>query len=308
MLDHPVPASLRRPLADSLGVSPDDLPAMHDLIRAIDRRVVSSGEPPLSLRICQHLDVSALGALGLVARASDTLRDALHALKTFHERMAPFLRLDMCALPAGGARITLAYDLPDRPARRTIHEAGLGMLVGLGRGFTQVHWAPTEACMPSGSSGRDHWEGWLGCPIRDSSAWSLVIPSAVLDLPLIHADPVVRGVLVPSLPPPTASPGIVRRLAAVLDAAEAPSAVPAPSAARSLGLSERSLNRRLEEAGTSVRALRAEAVRRRAEALLSQGMAVGEVAQALGFATTSSFSRAWRRWTGTSPTRRKAER
>jgi AraC-like DNA-binding protein len=130
----------------------------------------------------------------------------------------------------------------------------------------------------------------------------------VLDLPLIHADPVVRGVLVPSLPPPTASPGIVRRLAAVLDAAEAPSAVPAPSAARSLGLSERSLNRRLEEAGTSVRALRAEAVRRRAEALLSQGMAVGEVAQALGFATTSSFSRAWRRWTGTSPTRRKAER
>lgn len=308
MLDHPVPASLRRPLADCLGVSPDDLPAMHDLIRAIDRQVVPAGEPPLSLRICQRLDVSALGALGLVARASDTLREAIDALGSFHERMAPFLRLDVRALPAGGARVTLAYDLPDRPARRTIHEAGLGMLVGLGRGFTRVHWAPAEACMPSGSSGRPHWEAWLGCPIRDSSAWSLTIPGEVLDLPLVHADPVVRGVLVPALLPPPAGPGIVRRLAAALDAAEVPAVVSARSAARSLGLSERSLNRRLEEAGTSIRALRAEAVRRRAEALLARGMAVGEVALALGFATTSSFSRAWRRWTGASPTRREAER
>lgn len=71
--------------------------------------------------------------------------------------------------------------------------------------------------------------------------------------------------------------------------------------AERLGLSERSLRRRLELEGTSFRAL-ADAVRRsRAEQLLAGGASVQDVALALGFSEPSAFARAFKRWSGTSP-------
>ncbi len=305
MLEHPVPPTLRRALSAPLGTPADALRTVNDVMRSVERQIDHPGDPPLSLKICERLDVSALGEIGLIARSSDTLRDAITTLEAFHARLLPFVRIDVRPRPDGGAQVSLAYDLPDRPARRIIHEAGLGMLVGLGRSFTEVRWSPTEAQMPSLSDGRRHWEAWLGCPITDAPGWSFKVKAEVLDLPLAYADPVIRGVLVPTLPPPPGDAGIVRRLTALLHASNLPSNVSAQAAARALGLSTRSLNRRLEDAGMSFRALRSDAVRRRAEALLAGGAPVGEVAQALGFATTSSLSRAWRRWTGSSPTGRR---
>jgi AraC-like DNA-binding protein len=74
------------------------------------------------------------------------------------------------------------------------------------------------------------------------------------------------------------------------------------AAARSLGMSLRNLQRRLEEEGTTYRKALNETRREIARSCLEEGhTSVTEIAFLLGFADTSSFSRAFRRWTGVSP-------
>jgi AraC-like DNA-binding protein len=80
-------------------------------------------------------------------------------------------------------------------------------------------------------------------------------------------------------------------------------------AARMLGLSERSLRRRLSEEGQSYSELIERAQRVRADQLLAAGnKSVKEIADALGFDSASGFHRAFRRWTGNSPARARSPR
>lgn len=76
----------------------------------------------------------------------------------------------------------------------------------------------------------------------------------------------------------------------------------ARSMARALGLSERSLHRRLSERGTTWRAVvdtcRAELSKR---LLADSGRPLVEVALAAGFSDQTTWTRAFRRWTGQSP-------
>ena len=68
-------------------------------------------------------------------------------------------------------------------------------------------------------------------------------------------------------------------------------------AARELGLSRRTLVRRLADCGTSYRAMLDANLRERARAMLDEGKRTrAEMAEALGFDDPTSFSRACRRW------------
>ena len=69
-------------------------------------------------------------------------------------------------------------------------------------------------------------------------------------------------------------------------------------------LSERTLRRKLSDEGTSIRALVAEARQRRASELLgSTSASLDAIAYELGFSSVGAFCRAFKRWTGSSPTR-----
>jgi AraC-like DNA-binding protein len=71
--------------------------------------------------------------------------------------------------------------------------------------------------------------------------------------------------------------------------------------ARQFEVSPATLKRRLAEEGASVRALHEGGLRALAFRMLEEGLAVGEVARRLGFSDAGSFTRAFRRWTGHSP-------
>ena len=75
--------------------------------------------------------------------------------------------------------------------------------------------------------------------------------------------------------------------------------------ARLLGVSDRTLKRRLQQEGSSFRALAQAARHARAQALLEAGhLSLTEIAAELGFADLSSFSQAFKRWSGAAPSAR----
>jgi AraC-like DNA-binding protein len=77
--------------------------------------------------------------------------------------------------------------------------------------------------------------------------------------------------------------------------------------AKSLGMSPRTLQRRLEELGTSYQKLLDEVRRRSARRLLANtDLGAGEVAFLLGFEELNSFTRAFHAWEGTTPLRWRA--
>ena len=76
----------------------------------------------------------------------------------------------------------------------------------------------------------------------------------------------------------------------------------AASVARRLGVSERTLRRKLHSLGTSHREKRDRARYAVAEQLLARSnVTLAEIASRVGFSEVSAFSRAFRRWTGTTP-------
>jgi AraC-like DNA-binding protein len=75
-----------------------------------------------------------------------------------------------------------------------------------------------------------------------------------------------------------------------------------PAIARQLGMSARNLQRHLAGEGTSFKDLLNEARVDLARNYVDEGrLSVTEIAFVLGFADTSTFSRAFKRWTGMSP-------
>lgn len=81
-----------------------------------------------------------------------------------------------------------------------------------------------------------------------------------------------------------------------------PSGEAAPEGvARALGLSERSVQRRLQQSGTSFKRVLDELREAESERLLAQGVALSDVAQRLGFSDQTTWTRAFKRWKGQAP-------
>ena len=78
--------------------------------------------------------------------------------------------------------------------------------------------------------------------------------------------------------------------------------------ARAMKVSQRTVQRRLEQQQTSLRALADEVRRAHAFTLLEGGTAIGAAGYALGFAHAPAFHKAFVRWTGTTPGGYLAER
>ncbi|ABB07971.1 AraC family transcriptional regulator [Burkholderia lata] len=69
-----------------------------------------------------------------------------------------------------------------------------------------------------------------------------------------------------------------------------------------LNTSERTLKRRLQEEGACFRDISSAVRKTRAQALIAEGrLSIKEIAQELGFSDMSSFSQAYKRWTGVAP-------
>ncbi len=147
----------------------------------------------------------------------------------------------------------------------------------------------------------------FGCPIVFAGGrTALHLPNAALDAPSRGGDPTMAALLdrhaallLDSAPlaPPAATR--LRAWAAQRLASGEPSSA---QAAQALGLSQRSLRRRLAEEGTSHRAVIDRLRHEQSLRLLREStLSAAEVGFLMGFSELSAFHRAFKRWTGSTP-------
>ncbi len=139
----------------------------------------------------------------------------------------------------------------------------------------------------------------------DAPAAELRFDAAYLELPVVRDDAVLRRLLHKPIFLMARQYRRDRLLSQRISSVIAASGAVSPSAeaiAGQLALSPRSLQRHLQDEGTSLFDLKAKARRLRAEELLRRGdIPLKRVARLAGYGDESSFGRAFRRWTGQSP-------
>jgi AraC-like DNA-binding protein len=153
----------------------------------------------------------------------------------------------------------------------------------------------------------DEYERVLGCPVHFNAAEiRLVLPRAVFDLPLARPDAALfeylerhAAKLQERLQEHPTTSARVRELAVAAVRAGEPEQV---ELARQLGMSERTLQRRLKDEGTTFAALVDEVRTDLAKMYLAdEKLAIYEVAFLLGYSEPSAFNRAFKRWLGKTP-------
>ena len=173
--------------------------------------------------------------------------------------------------------------------------------------------ARVEFAFARPSNGAD-WERLFGCPVRfDAAASALVLPRHALALPNVQNAQTLAGFLRETpyrlIVPSFATPSLSERLRAMLEPVPGESPPTAREAAERLGMSLGTLRRRLAAEGKGWQALKDESRHDAAcRYLTDTDLPLAEIAALLGFDEPSAFFRAFRRWSGETPTRYRRSR
>lgn len=260
------------------------------------------GDPTFSLTLARAAVVRNLGLFGHMVWMSGTVRDALaRAVKFF----GVVTRRTTLTLDEADGIATLRQHAVGGHARGAIlTEFPFVSLALRARHATDGRFALRAVRFTHRSEHAAAYREAFGCDVTfRASRDELEIDGAMLELPLASADPITAAVLEARAAELTGGAGRSPFVERVRKAARA-TLVKSPSlesVARQLGISPRTLRRQLAQERTTLRAILDDVRRERADQLLAQGEAVKAVASELGFSEASAFSRAYKRWTGRSP-------
>lgn len=280
----------------------------HEVALAVWREAVyRSGDQAFGIHAAEQIRPGAFDVLDYAMRSSATLGEGLERLVRYHRILhdAAVVRLRVAG---DGAELTHA--LPGDPAAlpRHVSEFIAATWMVVARQATGVDFAPVQVRFrhPRPANLEAH-RRLFRAPIRFNEAVNgIVLRRELLNTPLVKSDPGLCVVLdrhvrelLERVPRVTALRDRVRQIAAQGLSTGAP---PAATIARSLHMSQRTLQRQLRKDGTSQRDL-IDALRRdlAMRYLAERQIAIAEVAFLLGFSEASAFHRAFKRWSGTTP-------
>lgn len=241
------------------------------------------------------------GALDVAARSAPTLGDAFDVLGKYGKARGPYLAVERGRTKAA-QRVIIHRDTAVNDAAwravsyavaLSVHAELAQLCDGALQGRVTFPWpAPPFV---------ERLRALVGLEVQfDAPHFMIEIPAALCARPSPFADPALHASAIAELERmvPAGDGPIVSDVVRIV-VSRLPERIGEAEAARALGLSRRSLVRRLSRAGASYRALLDEALRARAKALLARtDLTRADMAAALGYADPTSFSRACRRWFG----------
>ncbi|MES1206737.1 MAG: AraC family transcriptional regulator [Pseudomonadota bacterium] len=278
-------------------------------VRLIESASRATGDAWFGAHLGQVCPLGALGLPGHIATLAPTVDRALETFVRYYPLLGDATDVQFRTDDAG---CSFTYRVLDEECwpRRQDAEQVITMVVSLIRRWVDPAWAPRlvwfEHRAPANAT---EIERILGCPVRFDCATNTIwfdrrgaaganpaADSTSFQLLSWFADTFAAG----ARPAPTLTDqvrGAIDACATLGDGTVAP-------VARALGLQPRTLQRRLRAVQTSFRDLHEEVRQTQAARLLERSdLPPKEIAFRLGYANTSSFIRAFRRWTRTTPGR-----
>ena len=288
----------------------DDLDARlprTDFYRLCEVALELTGNPAFGLHWSEQLAASALDPIASLVAHSETLGQALATLAQYHRLLCDDL----------GYRITehkdtlvlhcVTLDGASERVQRFIAEVIATRFLGLIRTF-RVGALPERVCFdypaPTYAAeytrvfgGRAHFgEAFSGVVLEREL---LAAQSAVRDAELHDS---LRAFVEQRIASMTEGLSFTVRVRDLLVRHGAPRRVSMPEIARALGLSERTLRRRLESEGNTFAEVVSTALSIAAKrCLCDEQRTIQETAYELGFTDKTAFHRAFKRWTGMTP-------
>ena len=263
-----------------------------------------SGDNLFGLRLNRIYSPSAFNLLSLVASTSSTIGAALEQLTRFSPIMSTQIRLE---LQRDGDESSLLL-IPEGDPHTQHLEAVFGYL---GRLLNQLDEAGKglfkRAALPRPTDDLELCRLLLECDEAVcGTSYSLTMPNALLDKPLVTGDAFICTRLTDTLqemlaqqPSHDLVEQIKRRIQLLLGSGD----ISLERVAGPLNISPRHLRRKLSQESTSYEQLVDEVRRETAIRMIGEGeLSLTSIAYELGFLDPSSFTRAFRRWTNMSPT------
>ncbi len=266
------------------------------------------GDPCLGLRIGAEIRPEQVGSLGLLMSTSRTLREALLHFSHWGASMQEGWELEFIDTPEGADYVYRVHELG--VSTRQDVEYSLANMCSLIRTRMGRNWAPAEVHLAHSNPSRARlYEGIFHASVFfDQPVSKLVIGNKDLMLRSERVSyallPIVEAHLLASR---TAQPdeNLARQVSLIVAQSMGRRPVQITDVATKLGMPVRSLQRALAEKKTSFRDIVRQERQRVAEDLLAQGRinSITEIAISAGYADGSVFSRAFRTWTGSAPSR-----
>ncbi|ANN65670.1 AraC family transcriptional regulator [Bordetella bronchialis] len=299
-----------RPLCEGLGFSPDDLQqdgffvSGLQAVQLIRRTLPLMGNPVLGLEMGAGVNIVSWGLVTLGFMACDSSRQMLD-FAIEHQRHAGCLPTLHGEATAQAFRLVARAPFAEHEVATFLVDKALASMAQLGRQVVGPHFNPSrvDLVMERPAYGAAY-ENVFRCPVRFGSTENRIYfpiePYAVRT-----ADAVVLGqvsrVLSSAAEPRADSATRVCVVQAIRrDLAHPP---PLCAIAASLHVSERTLRRRLADSGDSYADLLCAERRTRALSLVAHSSrTLQQIARECGFSDVRSLQRAFKRWTGVSPT------
>ncbi len=279
-----------------------------------ERALLLSQDPNLGLHLAQDVGQAQHFDAGLLLlAASPTVRDALERMIRYQRYWGDGERSKLVPDVQG---VSVRYVLPGAGEVTQRHNDECAMAeIRLGLDHLAARSLTPRAVRFRHRAPRDRREqdALFGCPIEYSQPHTeITYDDAALETPLRHADEFYAEIFrhqveraIAALPPER---DLGQEVRSVLLAELPRGTCTLASTARALGLSVRTLQRRLEAAGTSFDVLVETFRHEQALCYLDRQLTVRDIATLLGYGETSAFHRAFRRWTGTTPERARSIR
>lgn len=263
-----------------------------------------SGDVHFAFHAGEHIHVSTYGLYGFAILSSNSVREACDFALRYHQLVSPLVHVAFGeqAPYAVWSFVPIAHPTVDEALGRFIAELQVSIGISLYRDVIGPHFVPTQVHLPFAKPhDADTYEQMYGCPVRFGHTMSrLLIEQASLEgTPLLGNDMAHREVvelcdrLMEQLRLRTGVAGRVREV--LLKSHLAP--IGCGTVAQRLGMTERTLRRKLAQENTSFRHLNHELRMQMAlQYLRDTSLTVQEIAHAVGFSEDASFRNAFRRW------------
>lgn len=274
---------------------------------AFEKASAQISDPAFALRAAQCWHPSNLGTMGYAWLSSRTLHTGLKRMERFARILGSRITYRCIEEPAG-LRFVFDHGRADAPIGYAITDFSLSILVGMCRtNFgSKLNAAAVSLRRPLPAKPQP-WRDFFGCTIKFGAADdSFLLDRVTVDTPLPSANIPLANTFDAILTEQLASffqDDIVSRCKAYL-LRELTSGLPtAHEVASALGLSQRSLQRKLQEIGLTYQNVLDETRHELARRYLDDpNKSVTEITFLLGFSEQSAFTRAFRRWSGMTPT------